>query len=80
MTAIETIMNKKRFGLFVFGIIIISITLLASRTASSRQQKSENSNDAAFEAEVYKKLYFARLASDLGMNTAILQRIDRGRL
>jgi hypothetical protein len=63
-------MKRDYSRMVTFGIIGSFLFLLL--TFSSRSGETEK---AALMADLYKKLYFTRVASDAAMNTAVLNRI-----
>jgi hypothetical protein len=66
-------MKNNYSRLLILGVITFSIFLCLPLTSTSRESNKPDSM-----AELYKQLYFSHLAADLGLNTAVLTRMDQG--
>jgi hypothetical protein len=66
-------MKKDCSRILIFAALVSSLFLLLTFTS-----KSGEAEKTATMTDVYKKLYFARVASDTAMNTAVLNRMALG--
>lgn len=65
-------MNNNYSRLLIFGVITFSIFLCLSLTSNSRESNKPDSM-----AGLYQQLFFSHLAADVGLNTAVLTRMDQ---